>query len=130
MLSQGEVVQMKEPVFPLLLYPDPGEPYHQRLGQYLKRIDAGTRNVSSSPLCMGAWCFLSRLDAMAGAAVTTGDRQRRSVMGPQQLQPVHRRLVHPALAGLTTGHLGEREVGPAVCRPGVGGIARRVDKLG
>ena len=54
MLSQLEVIQVEEPVFALLLYPDPGEPYHQRLGQYLKRIDAGTSNISSSPLCVGA----------------------------------------------------------------------------
>ena len=26
MLSQREVIQVEEPVFPLLLYPDPGEP--------------------------------------------------------------------------------------------------------
>ena len=54
MLSQREVIEVKKPVFPLLLYAYPGEPYRQRLGQYLKRIDAGTSNVSSSPLCVGA----------------------------------------------------------------------------
>ena len=66
MLSQPEVIEVEEPVFPLLLYPNPGEPYRQRLGQYLKRIDAGTSNVSSSPLCMGARAGgLSRLSLEA-----------------------------------------------------------------
>ena len=111
-------------MFPLLLYPDPGKPYRQRLGQYLKRIDAGTSNINGSSPYMAAWCFLSRFDAVARAAEAAGDRQRRSVMRPQRLQPVHSRLVHIALAGLTTCHLGEREVGPAVCRPVVGGIAQ------
>ena len=125
MLSQPEVIEVKKPVFPLLLYAYPGKPYRQRLSQYLKRIDAGTSNVNGSSLCMGAQAgSLSDLDAMARAAVATGDRQRGSVMGAQQLQPVHSRLVHIALAGLTTRHLGEREVGPAACRPVVGGIAQ------
>ena len=79
---------------------------------------------------MGAWCCLGGLDAMARAAVAAGNRQRGSVMGPQQLQPVHRGLVHRALAGLTTCHLGEREVGPAVCWPGIGGIAQLYFFLG
>ena len=83
MLSQLEIVQVEEPVFALLLYANASEPYHQRLGQYLERIDAGTSNVNGSPLCMGAGCCLGRLDAMARAAVATGDRQRGSVMGPQ-----------------------------------------------
>lgn len=59
MLSQPEVIEVKKPVFPLLLYPDPGKPYRQRLGQYLKRIDAGTSNVNGSSPCMAARCFLS-----------------------------------------------------------------------
>ena len=108
MLSQREVIEVKKPVFPLLLYAYPGEPYRQRLGQYLKRINAGTSNVNGSPHAMGAGTAgFSRLDAMARAAVATGDRQRGSVMGAQQLQPVHSRLVHIALAGLTTRHLGK-----------------------
>ena len=63
---------------------------------------------------------------MSRATVAAGDGHRASVMGPQQLQPVHHGFVHRALAGLTTRHLGKREVGPAVCRPGVGGIAHFV----
>ena len=51
MLSQPEVIEVEESVFPLLLYPDPSEPCRQRLGQYLKRIYAGTSNINgSSPL--------------------------------------------------------------------------------
>ena len=80
MLSQPEVIEVKKPVFPTLLYPDPGKPYRQRLGQYLKRIDAGTSNVNGSSPCMAARCFLSRLDTMARAAEAAGDRQRRSVV--------------------------------------------------
>ena len=114
MLSQPEVIQVEESVFPLLLYPDPGEAYRQRLGQYFKRIDASTSNVNgSSPYMAARASCLSRLDAMARTAVAAGDRQRRSVMGPQQLQPIHRSLVHPALASLTARHLSKREVGAA-----------------
>jgi hypothetical protein len=127
MLSQREVIEVKKPVFPLLLYADPGKPYRQRLGQHLKRIDAGTSNVTgSSPYMAARAGGLSRLDAMARAAVAAGDGQWGSVMGQQQLQPVHSRLVHIALAGLTTRHLGKREIGPAACRPVVRGIAHFV----
>jgi hypothetical protein len=92
MLSQREVIEVKKPVFPLLLYADPGKPYRQRLGQHLKRIDAGTSNVNgSSPYMAARAGGLSRLDAMARAAVAAGDGQWGSVMGPQQLQPVHSR---------------------------------------
>ena len=52
MLSQPEVIEVEESVFPLLLYPDPGEAYRQRLGQYLKRIDASTGNINGPPV---AW---------------------------------------------------------------------------
>jgi hypothetical protein len=76
MLSQPEVIEVEESVFPLLLYAYPSEPYRQRLGQYLKRINAGTRNINGSSPYMAARCFLSRLDAMARAAVATGNRQR------------------------------------------------------
>lgn len=51
-------------------------------------------------------------------------------MRPQQLQPIHRGLDHLALAGLTTGHLGEREIGPAFLWPGIGGIAQLYFFLG
>ena len=81
MLAIAQIVQVQESMFPLLLYPDPGKPYRQRLGQYLKRIDAGTSNVNGSSPCMGAGTAgFSRLDAMARAAVAAGDGQWRSVV--------------------------------------------------
>ena len=80
MLAIAQIVQVQESMFPLLLYAYPGKPYRQRLGQYLKRIDAGTSNVNGSSPCMAAWCFLSHFDTMARAAVAAGDGQRRSVV--------------------------------------------------
>ena len=118
MLSQPEVIEVEESVFPLLLYPDPGKPYRQRLGQYLKRIDAGTSNVNgSSPYMAARAGGLGRLDAMARAAVATGDRHRSPQLIAKVLQGIHKTFIYRALAGLTTGHLGEGEVGPAVCWP-------------
>ena len=81
MLAIAQIVQVQESMFPLLLYAYPGKPYRQRLGQYLKRIDAGTSNVNGSFPYMAARAGgLSRLDAMARTAVAAGDRQRRSVV--------------------------------------------------
>ena len=52
MIAGSQIVQVEESVFPLLLYAEPGETYLQRLGQYLKRIYAGTGNINSPSLCM------------------------------------------------------------------------------
>ena len=95
MLSQPEVIEVEESVLALLLYANPGKPYRQRLGQYFKRIDASTSNINgSSPYMAARASCLSRLDAMARTAVAAGDGQRQTVMGPQQLQPVHKPLVY------------------------------------
>ncbi|SVE18072.1 uncharacterized protein METZ01_LOCUS470926, partial [marine metagenome] len=68
--------------------------YRQRLGQYFKRIDASTSNINgSSPYMAARASCLSRLDAMARTAVAASDGQRKTVMGPQQLQLVHKPLV-------------------------------------
>ena len=104
-------------MFPLLLYPDPGEAYRQRLGQYFKRIDASTSNINgSSPYMAARASYLSRLDAMARTAVAAGDGQRKTVMGPQQLQPVHKPLVYidpPVLLHAISANekLGQRSAG-------------------
>ena len=104
MLSQREVIQVEESVNPLLLYPNPGEPYRQRLAQYLQCLYPSTRNINSSAHCMGAWCFLSGLDAMARAAVATGNRQWSPQLIAKNLQVVHKTFIHRALTSLTTAH--------------------------
>jgi hypothetical protein len=45
MLTRLEVIQMKESALALLADPYPGEPYYQRLGQYLVGIDASAGYV-------------------------------------------------------------------------------------
>ena len=74
MLAIAQIVQVQESMFPLLLYAYPGKPYRQRLGQYLKRIDASAGNINGPPRCMAARAGgLGRLDAMERATVTTGN---------------------------------------------------------
>jgi len=69
MLRWAEVIQMKESALALLADPYPGEPYYQRLGQYLVGIDASASYVYGSALCMGAWLLLRGLDAMVRATI-------------------------------------------------------------
>jgi hypothetical protein len=69
MLTRLEVIQMKESALALLADPYPGEPYYQRLGQYLVGIDASAGYVYGPSLCMGAWLLLRGLDAMVGATI-------------------------------------------------------------
>ena len=68
----------------LLADPYPGEPYYQRLGQYLVGIDASASYVYGSALCMGAWTrWLRRLDTMVGATIARADYYWLTVLGPE-----------------------------------------------
>jgi len=73
MLTRPEVIQMKKSAFALLADTYPGEPYDQRLGQYLVGIDASTGYVYGSAFGVGAWLFFRRLDTMLGATIARAD---------------------------------------------------------
>ena len=54
MLAVAQIVQVQESMLALLLYPDPGKPTYQRLGQDVVGVYARTSDVYGAALRMGA----------------------------------------------------------------------------
>ena len=54
MLAVAQIVQVQESMLALLLYPDPGKPTYQRLGQDVVGVYARTGDVYGATLRMGA----------------------------------------------------------------------------
>ena len=73
MLARPQVIQVQKSTLARLLYPDPGKPTYQRLGQDVVGVYARTSDVYGAALRMGARSWLRHLDAMSGAPVAAGD---------------------------------------------------------
>ena len=64
MFARPQVIQVQESTLARLLYPDPGKPTYQRLGQDLVGVYARTGDVYGAAFRMGARSWLRRLDVL------------------------------------------------------------------